>query len=235
MLPKVTLCFYRYVTPNDFNIEVAFDSRPNVTKLTTASEGSNPYKSKIFFTHSKTEGGTGTYYITITAPQPVTGYAFIVGTPDTFVDDFSGIDAFATVAKNNPPKELEDIEMNQLMKGYQVLLNGEGEWFHYIPDGDGKTFITAGMPNWDHMAFDVYNLDTLVCRTDERFDNVVRMYSDTLFDGYVQKKLDLEPGTNYLVEFYNTAVNPLDNQNDTYNIWMGWPFIKMKKLRLSYL
>ena len=62
-----------------------------------------------------------------------------------------------------------------------------------------------------------------------------RMYSDTLFDGYVQKKLDLEPGTNYLVEFYNTAVNPLDNQNDTYNIWMGWPFIKMKKLRLSYL
>ena len=232
MFPKVILCFYRYFTPNDFNIEVAFDTHPNVAKLTTASEGSNPYKSKIFYTLSKTEGGTGTYYITITAPQPVTGYAFIVGTPDTFVDDFSGIDAFTTVAKNDPPKELEDIGMNQFMKGYQALLNGEGEWFHYIPDDDGETFITAGMPNWDHMAFDVYNLDTaeLVYRTNERSDNVVKTHSDTFYDGYVQKNLDLEPGTNYLIKFYSTVPKPIDNQYDTYNIWMGRPLIELKKI-----
>ena len=75
LFPKVMLCFYRYCTPNDFNIEVASDSSPNVSEMTTASVGSNPYKSKVFCTLSKTEGGTGTYYITISASQPLTGYA----------------------------------------------------------------------------------------------------------------------------------------------------------------
>ena len=118
------------------------------------------------------------------------------------------------------------------MKGYQSLLNGEGEWFHYIPDGNGETFITAEMPNWKHMAFDVYNLDTgeLICQTDEKSDNVVRTRSDTLYLGYVQKKLDLEPGTNYLIRFYSTVTMPVEHRFDTYNIWIGRPFIEMKKI-----
>lgn len=233
LFPEFIIGFYRYCTVNDFRATVLTESTQKaVTIDTNTGGGTNILSARRFLTFSKPEGGIENYTITIRTSVPQTGYAFIISTPDTFVDDFSGIHSFTTAAKNVPTDELRKLGLNQHMISRQALLNGGGDWFHY--NADGETYITASIINWNNLAFEVYDLDTakqIYYTTKE--NNVIRTRSDTLYEGYVQARLDLTPGKDYLIHFYSTSYKQVENLDDVYHIWMGLPSIQMEKIEYT--
>ncbi|MDE7221593.1 MAG: hypothetical protein K2O45_18610, partial [Oscillospiraceae bacterium] len=230
ILPKVLLCVHPFLTTNDFVVEIYRESTQTSWQTTTQNMISElVFTPKMFLTLSNSDSIMETYTITFKALTDNTNYSFTLGTLDTFAEDFGGSDVIATVPSNAPDEKLESIGMTKYFSGYQALLN-TGEWFHYR--ADGETYITARIAKRNSLAFIVINADTGEIEyesqdTDRRILNV----SDTEWHGCVQKRLDLEPGGNYLIGFYSTEYIPTDDvMNDNYYIWIGYPYFTNEKI-----
>ena len=224
--PEILICAYPSGSVDDFKITIFRESDQKSWSARTENEidEGTVLIPKQFFRFSNSDGITETYTITITALTSNTYYAFTIGTPDAFENDFGGPYTFATVPKNTPDEEKGARCMTYFMKGHQALLN-TGEWFHYV--ADGETYITASMLNWNGLAFDVYELEAgelkLVYETSST-DRLIMQESSTLYQGFVQKRLDLERGKDYFICFYSTTYRQVESIWDTYNIWIGYPY-----------
>jgi len=173
------------------------------------------------------------YKIEVTAKTNNVTYALSVGTVDELAENLGGIANVTSVPKNIPSNEVAGYKTASF-RSFQGLLDGEGDWYHYV--ADGYTYITARAQGFDDFAFDVFDPETgaIVYGTDSGdTGRDVRSTNPYIYTGYVQKGLDLEAGKEYFIKFYSTSTSPAQNATDVYYIHMGLPDLTSQKLQYN--
>lgn len=221
--PKVLVCYYTFALTNDFSFQIYGEDSRLITDSKIESHDVN-YEPKEFSGISATDGRTEIYTLVFTALEDFVGFGFTLGTEENFEEDFGGLEACATVAKNIPYGTLVQLKDSRYLVGYRSLLN-VGESFLYV--ADGPTFITARGDPGDVINFKVYDLDAQqdICATNSS-DHVIRHTEGIPSVDFVSKYLKLESGHTYLITFYSTEHISTDRPwDDPYVIWIGLPAI----------
>jgi len=231
--PEFVLYAFTSILTGDSDIEIYNENNAVVGAVALRNSMLGSISSPKGFTRVKNDSGEViTYKIVASTKTGNAGYAFNLGTIDDFVALYGG-DNFTTVTKNVPSKLAIDLAVSGHFKGCQALLN-TGEWFHY--KADGETYITACIINNNSLAFDVYGINETgldpVYKSCENDRTIIRQ-SPTLYEGYVEKKLSLENGKEYLIRFYSTSEIRPEKLTDYYNIYIGIPYITTYKMNIK--
>ena len=173
------------------------------------------------------------YKVVVTAETNNVTYAMSVGTKDELAENFGGVANVTSVPKNIPSNAVSGFKIASF-RSYLDLLDGEGDWYHYV--ADGYTYITARASKTENLAFTVYDPETTEVvystrSTDKGID--VRSTNPYIYEAYVQKGLNLEAGKDYFIKFYSTSALPVNPTDPYYYIHMGLPCLTSQEIRYN--
>ncbi|MCI8399300.1 MAG: hypothetical protein HFF90_07870 [Oscillibacter sp.] len=218
-------------TPGNSSVYVRDENNKayaSVHLTTIARSAGTPVKPKGYSSFSNSTGETKTYIVRVNAASDNAGYTFIVTPEDNLAKYLGGREHAATVGST-----IQQRGITNYITGYEILMNGEGDWYRYTPTSNVGTYIANRVEGIRPTAFEVYDTETgeRIYQSDNEDQYTYTNLS--VVATIMQERLELVVGREYLIHYYAPASISVSDPSTTYRIYVGLPSVRSETIKYT--